>query len=162
VDIAVVTEGDLPDFMELITEYAEFMAKSGVGAGFVNTLESVRQALFSVPPRLEAIVARRQGRPAGLVCWSETYHLMNGRITMAAKHLYLRREHRGGLLAMLLLTYLLNLAVERGYWRVEGVVDTWNKPVYDLYMTFKARKLDDIIFRFEDLGQLPWYKGHAD
>jgi hypothetical protein len=97
--------------------------------------------------QFEAVMAYQDGQPAGLVCWSEAYHIMTGRKTMDIKHLYVRSSARQQSLALSLLSYILKLAETRDYWRVEGEVGGWNKPVQMLFSLLNAERLDHIRFR---------------
>lgn len=154
--ITAVTPEHFPAFMELVTEYAATLADSGARVRFTNTRESIEHALFSEPPLMEAIIAFDQGEPAGLASWDVSYHLMTGRSIMDVKHYYVRRGHRSRPLALSLLSYMLNLAVRRGYWRVEGRVGGRNTAVQRMYSSLRAEKLDHITFRLDEPAIAMW------
>jgi GNAT superfamily N-acetyltransferase len=154
--IGPVMEDDVPAFMELMTEYGRSLGASGAKARFTNTRESIEEALFSEPPKLEAIIARYRGEPVGLASWGESYHLMSGRLVMEFKHYYVQPQHRARPFAISLLAYMLNLAVRRGYWRVEGRVGAWNKPVQRMYAMLRARRRDHVTFRIEEAEIAAW------
>jgi hypothetical protein len=146
--IVPVTPEELPAFCDLMREYATWLGDSGGKPRFMNTLEGLRKALFEDdPPLFEAIMAYYDGQPAGLICWSAAYHIMSGETTMEIKHLYLRQSVRQQSLALSLMSYVLKLADSRGYWRVEGEVGGWNKPVQTLFSLLNAQRIDHIRFR---------------
>ena len=64
--IEPVEPGDIPAFMEMLGEMAEFLRGS---KNFVTTPEELSQALFSSPPVMEAIIGRQEGEVAGFVNW---------------------------------------------------------------------------------------------
>ena len=151
--ITPVTEEELPVFLELLAEYAQSLDESGGQPSFLNDEANLRGALLGDRPPLEAVIARYGDTPAGLACWSESYHVMSGRLTMEIKHIYVRREHRRLPVALMLARHLGGIANEKGYWRVEGRVNGWNKPVQTMYTMLKARKLDQAIYRIENPGR---------
>jgi GNAT superfamily N-acetyltransferase len=130
-----------------MNEYAAWLGDSNGKPRFVNTLEGLRQALFDDPCQFEAFMAYLEDEPAGLLCWSTEYHVMSGQSTMEIKHLYLRPSARQQSAALSLLRHVLALADSRGYWRVEGLVGGWNKPVRELFSLLNAQQLDHIRFR---------------
>ena len=156
--LAPVTPADLQSFVELLSEYSEMPGRGRSARSSLSTTpEDLSRAMFGDPPRLEAVLARIEGEPAGLACWSESYHVMSGRLTMDIKHFYVRAGHRRQPLAVSLLLYMLRLAHKRGYWRVEGEVGGWNKPAQRLYALLKAEKLDHIRYRLQDPGRFVRY-----
>jgi len=150
--IVALTPDDLPGFFDLMSEYAVSLGGSGGSPQLSNTMDGLRQALFDDPPQFEAIMALQDDQPAGLVCWSEAYHIMTGRKTMDIKHLYIRSSARQQSLALSMLSHILKLAEARDYWRVEGEVGGWNTPVQMLFSLLNAERLDHIRFRLQGPG----------
>jgi len=154
--ITAVTPEQFPAFMELVTEYAATLAESGARVRFTNKPDSIERALFSEPPMMEAIIALDHGEPAGLACWDVSYHLMTGRTIMDVKHYYVRPAHRSRPLALSLLSYMLYVAVQRGYWRVEGRVGGRNTALQRMYASLKAERLDHVTFRLDEPAIAMW------
>jgi GNAT superfamily N-acetyltransferase len=151
--IAPVAPENLETFVQLLAEYSAVPGRGLTPTSpLLNSTEGLSRALFQVPPRFQAVLAFNEGEPAGLVCWSEAYHIMSGRGTMEIKHLYIRPSARGQTLGVSLLSYMLRLAKARDYWRVEGEVGGWNNQTQLLFAMLNAEKLDQIRFRLEDPG----------
>jgi GNAT superfamily N-acetyltransferase len=145
-----IQSSDIPALMEMLGELAEFLRGA---PNFVTTAEELERALCSDSPTMEAIISRVDGRPAGFVNWFEDYRLFSGRRAMRIDYLYVRPEFRTRPLAMLMLMYALQVAKQRGYRYLEGVVLDWNTPARRMYQSLKAKEQDTRVFSL-DLGTL--------
>jgi GNAT superfamily N-acetyltransferase len=137
---------DVPRLVELVRELAEYeRAVHEVEA----TEEHFRAALFPDDPaaaRSHALVAEvdtKDGpRVVGMAVWYVTFSTWLGRHGIWLEDLYVSPDRRGSGLGKVLLTRLAQIAVERGYGRVEWWVLDWNTPSIDFYRSLGARPQD--------------------
>ena len=137
---------DLPRLVELVRELAEYeRAVHEVEA----TEEHFRAALFPDDPsaaRSHALVAEVQTPEGpfvvGMAVWYVTFSTWLGRHGIWLEDLYVSPDRRGGGLGKALLTRLAQIAVERGYGRVEWWVLDWNTPSIEFYRSLGAQPQD--------------------
>jgi GNAT superfamily N-acetyltransferase len=141
---------DLPVFMEMMGELAVALGARG---WFINPEENLHAALFSEPPRMEAILVRYKDEPAGFASWFETYEVLSGRLVMWFDYFYTRPQFRTRPIMPAMLLYLLKLAKDRKYLYVEGTVQEWNKEALTLYQLLKAEEVEHRLFRL-DVSQI--------
>jgi GNAT superfamily N-acetyltransferase len=115
---------------ELMREFADSLNE---GSRFNTTLERFSDALFQEPPLIEAIIARYKGELAGYSIFYRVYATWSGLESMHVSGIYVRDAYRTKYVAFGMYLYLLVLAKKRGYGRIDGLVDTWNKPMLDFY-----------------------------
>jgi GNAT superfamily N-acetyltransferase len=144
-----LTPEDMPVFMEMMNELAEAL---GAGGWFVNTQDNLHQAIFGDPPRMEVILVRLGGEPAGFASWFETYEVLSGKQVMWFDYFYTRPQYRTRPIAPAMLIYVMMLAKGRNYEYVEGTVQDWNKEALSLYMMLKADEVPHRLFRLELSG----------
>ena len=137
---------DLPVFMEMMDELAVALGAQG---WFVNTTENLEQAIFGEPPRMEVILVRYKGEPAGFASWFETYEVLSGKQVMWFDYFYTRPAFRTRPITPVMLVYLLMLARKRNYAYVEGTVQDWNKEALNLYSLLKAEEVEHRLFRLD-------------
>jgi GNAT superfamily N-acetyltransferase len=145
-------EKDLPVFRELLDELVQSLHQTDI---YAVQDDQLRQAFFSDPPQMEAIIARYKGEPAGLATWVEGFHLVRGSTIMSFEYLYVRPKFRSYAVAMAMLIYLVSLARYRGYIRIEGFVEDWNDPVAAFYRSFNATEANQTAYRL-DLSKIDW------
>jgi GNAT superfamily N-acetyltransferase len=151
-EIAPVEAADIPAFMELLGEMAEFMQGSH---NYITTPEELSRALFSTPPVLEAIIGRVEGQVAGFVTLYEGYKVFSGRRAMRVDYLYVRPRFRTRPLAIAMLVYLLRVAKTRGYRYLEGEVVDWNLPAKKMYTALNAQEVPSRNYNL-DLTTVDW------
>lgn len=147
-----VTPDDLPSFVEMFGELVEFMRAA---EWFSATQDDFHRALFDDPQRMEAIIVRYEGEPAGLATWFETYEALSGKVTMWFDYLYVRPAFRSKPIAPAMLIYLLMLAKDRDYLWIEGTVQAWNAEALSFYKTVRAQELPHHIHRLH-LSRIDW------
>jgi GNAT superfamily N-acetyltransferase len=133
-----IAPDDIPAFMEMLGEMAEFLHGSH---NFVTTPEELNSVLFSTPPKMEAIIGRIEGQAAGFVTFFENYKVFSGRRCMRIDYLYVRPAFRTRPLAIAMMVYLLRVARARGYRYLEGEVLDWNLPARKMYEAFNAQEV---------------------
>jgi GNAT superfamily N-acetyltransferase len=137
---------DVPHLVRLVRELAEY---ERAAAAVEATEEHFHTALFPEDPgaaRSHALVAEVAGpdgpRVVGMAVWYVTFSTWLGRHGIWLEDLYVSPDQRGGGLGKALLTRLAQVAVERGYGRVEWWVLDWNTPSIDFYRALGAQPQD--------------------
>ena len=116
------------------------------------TAELLRTALFGPLPAAFALVAEQDGEvgggPGGFALYFLNFSTWEGVHGIYLEDLYVRPELRGSGLGKALLSRLAQIAVERGYARVEWSVLDWNTPSIDFYRALGALPQDEwTVFR---------------
>lgn len=110
-----------------------------------NTEEMLHATLFGENPQIYAHVVDSpvSGEPiVGFALWFLNYSTWEGTHGIYLEDLYVRPEARGGGHGRRLLQKLAQIAVERGYARVEWSVLDWNEPSINFYKSFGAGPMD--------------------
>jgi len=133
---------DIATILELIRELAIYEKAEHEAQA---TAEQLETALFGDQPTVHAIVAAEA--PGGPVVGFALYFLnfstwlgVNG---IYLEDLYVRQDRRGTGLGKALLRTLAQIAVARGYGRVEWSVLTWNTPSIGFYESIGALAQDE-------------------
>jgi ribosomal protein S18 acetylase RimI-like enzyme len=79
----------------------------------------------------------------GFAAWYVTFSTWTGQQGIWLEDLYVAPEQRGSGLGRALLARLAQIAVERGYKRVEWWVLTWNEPALGFYRRLGSQALDE-------------------
>ena len=150
-----VTPDQIPLFFELLGELVEVLDMTDV---YTLTEEGLRAAMFQDPPRVEAIIVHFDDEPAGIATWSEYIHLVSGKMVMSFEYMYVRPQLRSHWITASMLIYLLLLAKQRDYFRVEGAVHEWNTETAEFYKRLGAERLPQHFYRFsmEDVDWTPF------
>ncbi|HEY7812063.1 MAG TPA: GNAT family N-acetyltransferase [Nakamurella sp.] len=107
------------------------------------TDEQLQAALFGPAPALFGLVAEAEpGVVGGFALYFLNFSTWEGVHGIYLEDLYVRPELRGSGLGKALLTRLAQIAVERGYARVEWWVLDWNTPSIDFYRALGAEPMD--------------------
>ena len=112
------------------------------------TPEHFRAALFGPQPAAYALVAEVEGEVVGFALYFLNFSTWEGVHGIYLEDLFVKPEHRGTGLGKALLTALAEIAVDRGYARVEWWVLDWNTPSIDFYRRLGAVPMDEwTVFR---------------
>ena len=112
------------------------------------TPEQLRVALFGPRPAVYALVAEAEGAVVGYALYFLNFSTWEGVHGIYLEDLYVQPEQRGSGLGKALLTALAEMAVSRGYARVEWWVLDWNQPSIDFYRRLGAIAMDEwTVFR---------------
>lgn len=131
---------DVPTILTLISELAEYeRAPDQVEA----TEESLHSALFCESPAVFCHIAEHDGAAAGFALWFLNFSTWVGRHGIYLEDLYVRPQLRGYGYGKALLRTLAEIAVERGYGRLEWWVLDWNEPAIRFYKSIGAQAMDD-------------------
>lgn len=110
-----------------------------------NTVEMLHAHLFGANPQVFAHVVDSPvaGETiVGFALWFLNYSTWEGALGIHLEDLYVRPEARGGGHGKALLRSLAQIAVERGYARVEWSVLDWNQPAINFYNSLGAAPME--------------------
>jgi GNAT superfamily N-acetyltransferase len=107
------------------------------------TEADVRKALFGSKPAAEAVIAFAGREPAGFALFFQNFSTFKGKPGLYLEDLFVVPAWRRRGLGRLLLRHLAQIAVERGYGRMEWSVLDWNEMALSVYRGIGARVLED-------------------
>ncbi len=129
----------LPDQVEillgLIHQLAEYERRSEQVSA---THERLCDALFGDTPSAEAVLAWEDDHPIGYALFFPIFSTFRAQTSLYIEDLYVVPEARGRGIGSLLMGYLANLALERGWNRLEWQVLDWNTPAIEFYRRLGA------------------------
>ena len=110
--------------------------------------DQLREALFGPQPAVYALVAEVDGTLVGYALYFLNFSTWEGVHGIYLEDLFVKPEQRGSGLGKALLVALAEIAVSRGYARVEWWVLDWNQPSIDFYRRLGAVAMDEwTVFR---------------
>ncbi len=141
-----------PDDIELlfgwIVELADYERARDQVTG---SRELLAAALFGREPSAEAVIAELDGEPVGFAAFFRTFSTWLCRPGLWLEDLYVPPQHRRSGVGGALLSHLAQLAVERGYGRLEWSALHWNTPALTFYESLGAKRLNEWhMFRLAD------------
>jgi len=131
---------DVPRIHELVVELATY---ERAAAEVRSTPSQLHEALFGPQPAAYALVAEVDDRVVGFALYFRSFSTWEGVHGIYLEDLYVAPERRGSGLGKALLAGLAQIAVERGYARVEWAVLNWNQPSIDFYNSIGAVPMDE-------------------
>ena len=131
--------GDVPRIHELIVELATY---ERAAEEVRSTPQQLREALFGPQPAAYALVAEADRTVVGFALYFRSFSTWEGVHGIYLEDLFVAPEQRGRGFGKALLVALADLAVERGYARVEWAVLNWNQPAIDFYTSLGAVPMD--------------------
>jgi len=131
---------DIPVLFQLIQALAEYEKLSHQVRG---SQEKLKQHLFGSPSYAEAILAEIEGKAVGFALFFPSYSSFLTQPGIYLEDLFVLPEYRRQGIGKALITHLANLAVSRGYGRLEWSVLDWNQPAIDFYQKMGATILPE-------------------
>ena len=129
ITVRFATADDVPLLLRFIRALAAFeRAPDSV----VATEDDLRRHGFGQEPKFEAILAFRDGKPAGCALFHSRFSTWLGRPGLYLEDLYVTEEARGKGVGKSLMARLAAIAVERGWGRIDFHVLDWN-PAREFY-----------------------------
>ena len=107
----------------------------------VATEGDLERALFGPERSVYAYVATKDEHVVGFALYFISYSTWTGRHGLWLEDLFVLPECRGQGLGKLLLATLAQLAISRGYTRLEWNVLDWNEPALAFYRSLQAEPL---------------------
>jgi GNAT superfamily N-acetyltransferase len=133
-------ESDLERILQLIVDLATY---ERAAHEVKTTIEQLRLALFGPQPAAYALVAQSEEGVVGFALYFRNFSTWEGVHGLYLEDLYVMPEYRGSGLGKALLMSLAEVAVERGYARLEWAVLDWNQPAIDFYRSLGAVALNE-------------------
>lgn len=140
--IRTAVPADVPAILGMIHDLAVYEKEPDA---VKNTVEMLHAHLFGENPQVFAHVVDSPvaGETiVGFALWFLNYSTWEGALGIHLEDLYVRPEARGGGHGKALLRSLAQIAVERGYARVEWSVLDWNQPAINFYNSLGAAPMD--------------------
>jgi GNAT superfamily N-acetyltransferase len=131
---------DVPVLFRLILALAEYEKLSHAVTGNADAL---KEHLFGSRPYAEAIVAEYAGQAVGFALFFSNYSTFLTQPGIYLEDLFVLPEYRRQGIGKAIFSYLAQLAVERGYGRLEWSVLDWNEPAIKFYRRMGAAVLPD-------------------
>ena len=131
---------DIPTIFQFIKKLAVYEKLEHEVTGSEEELE---KTLFCDKPFAEVLIAEMDGLSIGFALFFHSYSTFLTQPGIYLEDLFVLPEYRGMGAGKLLLSYLAQLAVERGCGRLEWSVLDWNKPAIDFYDSLSAKPLSD-------------------
>ena len=138
--IRPATPADVPAILALIRELAAYEKLSHA---CVATEGLLREHLFGPERAAEALVAEEDAGVVGYAIFFKTFSTFLGRAGMYLEDIYVRPAQRRKGIGKALLREIAQLAVARGYGRVEWSVLDWNVPSIEFYKSLGAVGLEE-------------------
>ncbi len=144
--IRPATVADVAVILSFIQELAHYERLTHLVEADTDML---RDTLFGEPHYAEVVIAERGDEPAGFALFFHNYSTFLARPGLYLEDLYVKPAFRGTGIGGRLLSYVGDVAVQRGCGRLEFSVLDWNAPAIDVYRNLGAEPLDDwTTFRF--------------
>ena len=102
----------------------------------------LKEQLFE-KQQAEVIFALEDGKEVGFALFFHNFSTFLGRSGLYLEDLFVLPEHRGKGYGKALLAKLAQIAVERGYGRMEWSCLDWNQPSIDFYKSLGAVSMDE-------------------
>ncbi len=138
-DFRFATEKDcalILEFIRLLARYEKMTDQ------VTATEEMLREWIFN-KRQAEVLFALEDGKEAGFALFFHNFSTFLGRSGLYLEDLFVLPEYRGKGLGKALLGKLAQIAVERGYGRMEWSCLDWNRPSIDFYLSMGATAMDE-------------------
>ena len=130
---------DAPAVHALINALAEYEREPDA---VESTPDVIRKQLADPRPPFECLLAEADGEVVGFALFFPTYSTWLGRQGLWLEDLFVLESYRRRGIGRALLTSVAQLAVARGYGRLEWSVLDWNEPALAFYRRLGAVPLD--------------------
>ncbi len=138
--IAPAAEPDVPVILKFIRDLAEYEKLSHI---VIATEENIHQNVFGPNPVAEVLIAYWNDQAVGFALFFRNFSTFLGQVGIYLEDLFVEPAHRGKGIGKALLIRLAQLAIERGYGRLDWAVLDWNSPSIEFYRSLGAVPLDE-------------------
>ncbi len=139
IKIRFARENESEVVLELIRDLAVY---ENMEDEVTATKEQIHETLF-VNREAEVLLAEYEGKIVGFALFFHTYSTFLGKAGLYLEDLFVKEEARGKGIGKLFFKYMANIAIERGYGRMEWCCLDWNHKSIDFYVHMGAKVLDD-------------------
>lgn len=139
VTIRFATKEDVPIILAFIKELAVYEKLLDE----VVATEALLEKYLFEEQKAEVILGDVAGRPVTFALFFTNFSTFLGKPGLYLEDLYVKQEYRGYGLGKQMLAFLANLALERGYGRLEWWVLDWNEPSIAFYKQLGAIPMDE-------------------
>jgi GNAT superfamily N-acetyltransferase len=139
-EILPARRDDVPALLGMFRELAAYERLEHV---LVADEGLLADALFGERPAAEALIARRDGEPAGYAVFFATFSTFLAKQGIWLEDIFVRPSHRRGGIGRALIAAVAALAVERGAERFEWSALRWNELALNFYAGLGARRMDE-------------------
>src|SRR5262249_5075211 len=123
------------------------------------TEEALRTTLFGAKPVGEVIIAEDGATPVGFALFFQNYSTFLAQPGLYLEDLFVIPAARGRGVGRLLLEHRAQIALDRGYGRVEWAVLDWNAPAIGFYRRIGAVPMQDWTIMRLSGEALTWLAG---
>lgn len=131
---------NVPDILQFIRELAVF---EKLEQEMVATEQALHDSLFGARPFAEVIFLEEDGKKVAFALFFHNYSTFLAKPGLYLEDLFVKTECRGKGYGKRLLTYLAQLAVERGCGRFEWSVLDWNQSALEFYRALGAEPMSE-------------------
>jgi len=137
--ISAACERDVPLILSFIRKLAEYEKLSHQ---VVATEADIHEHVFGRNPVAEVLLAYWDGAPVGFALYFRNFSTFLGQPGIYLEDLFVDPEQRGRGIGKALLIRLAQIALERGYGRLDWSVLDWNAPSIEFYRSLGAIPMD--------------------
>lgn len=137
--LRTATPADVPLILQGIRALADYERLSHE---CVATEDLLRETLFGTNPVAEVVLAFDGETPAGYALWFRSYSTFLARPGLYLEDLFVYPEFRKRGLGRRLIVHLAQIAVDRGYGRMEWMVLDWNENAKRFYRSLGAQTIE--------------------
>jgi GNAT superfamily N-acetyltransferase len=138
--ITPAVESEVPVILSFIRKLAEYEKLSHL---VVATPADIHKNVFGPNPVAEVLLAYWDAEPVGFALYFRNFSTFLGQPGIYLEDLFVEPGYRGKRIGKALLSRLAQIAVERGYGRLEWAVLDWNTPSIEFYRSLGAVPLDE-------------------
>ncbi len=108
----------------------------------VVTEKELNDTLFTKDSHVEVLIGYYSGEPAAFVLFFPNYSTFLGKPGLYIEDLYIKPGFRGMGIGKAIFRYLANLAIDRGYGKMDWYAAEWNESAIGFYDSLGAKPLD--------------------
>jgi len=139
ISIAPASEPDVSTILNFIRQLADYEKLSHL---VVATEADIHEHVFGPNPVAEVLLAYWNREAVGFALYFRNFSTFLGQPGIYLEDLFVEPEHRGKGIGKALLIRLAQIALERGYARLDWSVLDWNAPSIEFYRSLGAEPMD--------------------